>query len=61
MDALLRRFGDGAVFKEAFESLTPGRQREYNLHFSDAKQAVTRERRIEKYTSKILEGQGLRN
>ena len=28
--------------RAAFEGLTPGRQREYNLHFSDAKKAETR-------------------
>ncbi|MFM8833331.1 MAG: YdeI/OmpD-associated family protein, partial [Cytophagales bacterium] len=35
--------------KKAFESLTPGRQRGYLLYFSSAKQAKTREARIEKY------------
>ena len=45
--------------KEAFEELTPGRQRGYLLHFSDAKQSDTRKRRIEKYTQKILDGKGL--
>jgi uncharacterized protein YdeI (YjbR/CyaY-like superfamily) len=45
--------------KTAFESLTPGRQKSYLLHFAGAKQARTRETRIEKYVSKILEGKGL--
>ena len=45
--------------KEAFEALTPGRQRGYLLHFSSAKQAKTREARIEKYMPKILDGKGL--
>ncbi len=45
--------------KEAFEELTPGRQRGYLLHFSDAKQSDTRKRRIEKNTQKILDGKGL--
>lgn len=36
------------ALKEAFESLTPGRQRAYLLHFSSAKQSKTREARIEK-------------
>ena len=48
-------------FKAAFESLTPGRQREYNLYFSGAKQASTRVSRIEKYTPKILSGKGFRD
>lgn len=45
--------------KKAFESLTPGRQRGYLLYFSQAKQAKTREARIEKYIPYILEGKGL--
>ncbi|MCO4294434.1 YdeI family protein [Solitalea sp. MAHUQ-68] len=45
--------------KEAFEALTPGRQRGYLLHFSQAKQSKTREARIEKYMQHILNGKGL--
>ena len=45
--------------KTAFEALTPGRQKGYLLHFAGAKQAKTREARIEKYVPKILEGKGL--
>jgi uncharacterized protein YdeI (YjbR/CyaY-like superfamily) len=45
--------------KTAFESLTPGRQRGYLLHFSQPKQAKTRESRIKKCLPKILEGKGL--
>lgn len=45
--------------KKAFESLTPGRQRGYLLYFSQAKQAKTREARIEKYIPHILDGKGL--
>lgn len=48
-----------AALKTAFEALTPGRQRAYLLYFSSAKQAKTREARIEKYIPKILEGKGL--
>lgn len=44
--------------KSAFYALTPGRQRGYLLYFSKAKQAKTRESRIEKYTPKILAGKG---
>ncbi len=47
--------------RAAFEGLTPGRQREYNLHFSDAKKAETREARIDKYAEKILTGKGFRD
>ena len=45
--------------KIAFEALTPGRQRGYLLYFSAAKQAKTRENRIEKYLQQILDGKGL--
>ena len=45
--------------KKAFAALTPGRQRGYLLYFSSAKQAKTRESRIEKYIPQILKGKGL--
>ena len=45
--------------KEAFESLTPGRQRGYLLHFSGATQSKTRASRVEKCIPDILEGKGL--
>ena len=45
--------------KLAFYKLTPGRQRAYLLYFSQAKQAKTREARIEKYLPNILNGKGL--
>lgn len=45
--------------KKAFEALTPGRQRAYLLHFSQPKQAKTREARVEKNTQNILDGKGL--
>ncbi|MCC9609471.1 YdeI/OmpD-associated family protein [Blastopirellula sp. JC732] len=48
-----------AKLKKAFASLTPGRQRAYLLHFAGAKQAKTRESRIEKCTPQILAGKGL--
>ncbi len=44
--------------KEAFENLTPGRQKGYLLYFSGAKQSKTREDRIEKYIPKIMKGLG---
>lgn len=60
-EELQTRLEQDAGLRAAFESLTPGRQREYNLYFSDAKQAKTREARIDKYTPKILEGKGFRD
>jgi uncharacterized protein YdeI (YjbR/CyaY-like superfamily) len=54
-----RHLEDNAALKEAFEALTPGRQRAYILYFSQAKQAGTREARVEKYLPKILAGKGI--
>lgn len=48
-----------AELKTAFEALTPGRQRAYLLHFSQPKQAKTREARIDKCREMILIGKGL--
>ena len=47
------------ALKAAFEALTPGRQRAYQLYFSAPKQAKTRDSRVEKCTPQILKGQGL--
>ena len=54
-----QRLNKNKALRAAFESLTPGRQRAYLLHFSSAKQAKTRESRIEKYIPQILEGKGI--
>lgn len=61
VDELTERLASDEVFREAFEALTPGRQREYNLHFADAKQSTTRLARIDKHASRILAGKGLRD
>lgn len=53
------RLDKDPALEEAFESLTPGRQRGYLLHFSGAKQSKTRQRRVEKAIPDILEGKGL--
>lgn len=58
-EELQDKLDNDPIFKEAFEALTPGRQRGYVLHFSGAKQAKTRLSRIEKCTPKIFEGKGL--
>jgi uncharacterized protein YdeI (YjbR/CyaY-like superfamily) len=47
------------ALKTAFEELTPGRQRGYNLYFSAPKQSKTREARVEKYMPQIMNGKGL--
>lgn len=47
------------ALKKAFEALTPGRQRAYLLFFGGAKQAATREARIDKHVKDIHAGKGL--
>ncbi len=59
VDEFQDKLDQDTLLKEAFESLTPGRQRAYLLHFSSAKQSKTREARIEKCIPQILEGKGL--
>lgn len=49
---------DGAL-RAAFGALTPGRQRQYHLHFTGAKLAATRQARVEKAIALILDGLGL--
>lgn len=53
------KLNKSATLRAAFETLTPGRQRAYLLHFSSAKQSKTRESRIEKCMPRILKGEGL--
>ncbi|MCP9290780.1 YdeI/OmpD-associated family protein [Gracilimonas sediminicola] len=53
------KLDEDPALEKAFESLTPGRQRGYLLHFSGAKQSKTRKRRVEKAIPDILEGKGL--
>ena len=57
-EEVLAKFAEDQAFKAAFVALTPGRQRGYNLYFGGAKSAEARERRIEKYSAKILSGKG---
>lgn len=47
------------IFKSAFDALTPGRQRGYIIHFSQAKQSKTRKTRILKFMPKIMKGEGM--
>lgn len=53
------KLNDSPELKSAFESLTPGRQRAYLIHFSAPKQSKTRESRIEKSIPNILDGKGI--
>ena len=58
-DEFAEKLNADANLKEAFEQLTPGRQRGYLLYFSQAKQSKTRAARVEKYIPVIMEGKGL--
>lgn len=56
---LIDRMERDDYFKNAFEALTPGRQRGYIIFFSAPKKSETRVSRIEKCTPKILNGEGM--
>jgi uncharacterized protein YdeI (YjbR/CyaY-like superfamily) len=58
-DELKNKFKELPELKSAFEKLTPGRQRGYLLHFSQAKQSATRLSRIEKCMEAIFNGKGM--
>lgn len=57
-EELLNKFEEMPALRAAFEALTPGRQRGYNLYFSAPKQSKTRTARVEKYIPHILNGKG---
>lgn len=50
---------EDAALHKAFYALSQGRQKGYLFHFNQAKQAVTRNKRIEKYYQHILNGKGI--
>ena len=58
-EELQKQFDRVSGLFDAFHALTPGRKRMYVMHFSSAKQAKTREARVEKYTQQILDGKGM--
>jgi uncharacterized protein YdeI (YjbR/CyaY-like superfamily) len=58
-DEFKKKLDETPALKTAFNALTPGRQRAYNLHFSAPKQSKTREARVEKCMQQILDGKGL--
>lgn len=58
-EELLQVWKADKIFKQAFEALTPGRQRAYLMFFNAAKQSATRIERIGKYRSRILDGKGM--
>lgn len=54
-----RKLDEFPKLKTAFEALTPGRQKGYLIHFSQAKQSKTIEARVDKWTEHILNGKGM--
>jgi len=54
-----RKLDENLELRTAFEALTPGRRRAYNIYFSAPKQSKTRESRVEKCVGLILSGKGL--
>ena len=58
-EELQNKLDEIPALKQAFEALTPGRQRAYFLYFSAPKQSKTRDSRIEKCMQQILNGKGL--
>lgn len=56
---LLEKFEQDAHYKEAFEALTPGRQKGFILHFAGAKQSATRTSRIEASEERVYKGKGI--
>ena len=58
-EELLAAFDEVDGLREAWDALTPGRQRGWVIHFADAKKSETRTARIEKNAPKIFEGKGL--
>jgi len=52
-------FAKDSIYEMHFNQLTPGRQRAYIIEINKAKKSETRQRRIDKYREKILQGKGL--
>ncbi|MCB1388248.1 MAG: YdeI/OmpD-associated family protein [Rhodobacteraceae bacterium] len=57
-ESLVNALDDDPELAEAFEALTPGRQRSYVIVLSQAKTEATRINRIAKLRGKILAGKG---
>ncbi|MFS4438149.1 YdeI/OmpD-associated family protein [Paracoccaceae bacterium GXU_MW_L88] len=58
-DALQAVLDEDPDYAAAFERLTPGRQRGWVLHISDAKKPETRRARAEKAREKVMNGKGV--
>jgi len=58
-EELFQQFKTNPEFKKAFFKLTPGRQRGYQIYFSQPKQSATRLARIEKCIPLVMQGIGI--
>ena len=58
-EELLAAFDKDSDLKSAFESFTPGKQREFADHISSAKRVETKQKRLDKVIPMILDGKGL--
>lgn len=58
-EELQNLLNNNSQLKDAFESLTKGKKREYADHISEAKREATKQKRLEKITPMILSGVGL--
>jgi uncharacterized protein YdeI (YjbR/CyaY-like superfamily) len=58
-EELQKSLDEDPALRSAFDALTPGRQRAYNLYCSAPKQSKTRASRVEKCLPSILNGKGL--
>ena len=58
-DEFVAKLDELPKLKTAFQALTPGRQKAYQLFFTGAKQSKTRVARIEKSIPDILAGKGM--
>jgi len=57
-EELLETLDADLEFKQAFEALTPGRQRSHILYIGGGKQTATRRRRVARCRPKVMAGKG---
>jgi uncharacterized protein YdeI (YjbR/CyaY-like superfamily) len=58
-ELLENEFKKDNVLKSAFEKITPGKQKEYIIYINEAKQEVTKQKRLDNIKPMIIEGIGL--
>ena len=57
-DELIEALDGDPELAEAFQALTPGRQKSYMFNLNQARQSATRVARIERFREKIIAGKG---